>query len=94
MSIFKIYLLHSSCPLELYRTLSLKNLDVRVHVPPNTNYSTHATMAQMCQNARESSWLMILMCFTEAIPLCDIISIYIFTSYTTIVELTNLSATN
>jgi len=27
MSIFKIYLLHLSCPLELYRTLSLKNLD-------------------------------------------------------------------
>ena len=31
--------------------------------------------------------------WTEAIPLCDIISIYIFTSYTTIIKLTLLSAT-
>ena len=30
---------------------------------------------------------------TEAIPLCDIISIYIFTSYTTLIKLTKLSAT-
>ena len=31
--------------------------------------------------------------FTVAIPLCDIISIYIFTSYTTLIILTILSVT-
>jgi len=30
---------------------------------------------------------------TEAIPLCDIISIYIFTSYPAIIKLTILNAT-